>query len=147
MRRLNWWWGDLCWLKQAPVYDSLLLSLALCAHLPHFQCAKAKVRGKFKRTLSFFFWKQKSCCSARATVSVLFYCFSFFCYYFYYYYWFFMWMIKLIYLKSWFFCLFTQWEGGVNTKCKGVDILLPTSVITKIIHFSFYSDSFVDICF
>lgn len=39
------------------------------------QCAKAKIRGRFTWTFSFFLWKQKSCYSARTTVLFLFSCF------------------------------------------------------------------------
>lgn len=85
------------------------------------QCAKAKIRGRFTWTLSFFLWKQKSCCSARTTA--LFF-FSFFIFLLLFLFLAFWWMIKLIYLKSRVFYLFTQWEGGANPKSKGVEIFV-----------------------
>lgn len=69
------------------------------------QCTKAKVRESFTWTFSYLFWKQKSCCSASATVLFSFACFSLFCYYFYFLFFVFRWTTNLIYLKSRLFCL------------------------------------------
>lgn len=131
MRRMNWWWGDLCWLKQASVYDSLLLSLALCAHLPQ-RISMCKGKDKRKVYMNTFLFRLETS-SSRTTSTSFIFVIVVFIFLLLFLFLVFRCMIKLIYLKSKIFCLFTQWERGANPKCKGME----TSVITEVVHFSF----------
>lgn len=122
MRRMNWWWGDLCWLKQAPVYDSLLLSLALCAHLPQ-RISMCKGKDKRKVYMNTFLFHLETSLSRTTSTSFIF-VIVVFIFLLLFLFLVFRCMIKLIYLKSKIFCLFTQWERGANPKCKGMEILI-----------------------